>query len=387
MPRDCTGLISTDVQSTSCRVSHIAVNLSGMESKKKNKSKAKKSGKNPRSDKGSVVTVAVPVSKGIRTRKGSPGMISSVTPDGRIRVSHREFISDIVNNQVFTVKRLVVNPGLSSSFPWLSSLARMYEFYKFVKLSFVYLPSVGTSTPGTFGMTADYDAFDYAPSLKSEFLMHHGAVRSSIWDKCELKCDTADLRRFGAQRFSRAGDLAPNLDLKMYDVCQLQYAANSGTFGEGLVCGELYVDYVVDLMTPQPAYWPLDDPTPVSAKFTSSSPTLLNLLLGAIKTGGLDVEYNGVGLKFNKTGQFMVEVRTDGTNITNAEPTVNISSGSGGASSFTENVINAAATAAVSILAFYVTLAPAVFVLGQNGHASSVTSSLLRISPYKTSLG
>jgi hypothetical protein len=63
-------------------------------------------------------------------------------------------------------------------------------------------------------------------------------------------CDASDLVKFGTQRFVRTSALAANLDLKTYDVGNL-WIASSG--GAGVVAGELYVSYEIELMTPQTA--------------------------------------------------------------------------------------------------------------------------------------
>lgn len=53
-------------------------------------------------------------------------------------VSHREFIGDITadGGTAFTNASYPINPGLASTFPWLSGVSRGYSQYRFLGLVF-----------------------------------------------------------------------------------------------------------------------------------------------------------------------------------------------------------------------------------------------------------
>jgi len=97
-------------------------------------------------------------------------------------------------------------------------------------------------------MAMDYDAADSSPATKQALMSYHDAVRSPAWGDCRFVSDKQDLDKFGTQRFIRSTALAANQDIKTYDVGNL-WVATSG--GAGVVAGELYVEYDVELMTPQ----------------------------------------------------------------------------------------------------------------------------------------
>jgi len=98
-------------------------------------------------------------------------------------------------------------------------------------------------------MAVDFDAADAAPTTKQQLLAYQGAVRSAPWQRCAYIAAKTNLRKFGIQRYVRSAALASNLDIKTYDVGNL-FVATQGTTVTGSLA-ELYVDYDVELFTPQ----------------------------------------------------------------------------------------------------------------------------------------
>jgi hypothetical protein len=137
---------------------------------------------------------------------------------------------------------------MAATFAWLSSLAQNYESYRFNSLAFVIETQCPTSTAGSIQMAMDFDAADSSPVTKQALMSYHDAVRSPAWGDCRFVADKQDLVKFGSQRFIRSTSLSANQDIKTYDVGNL-WVATSG--GAGVVAGELYVEYDVELMTPQ----------------------------------------------------------------------------------------------------------------------------------------
>jgi hypothetical protein len=169
--------------------------------------------------------------------------------DGRIVVRHREYVGEVTGQTAFTVVSYSVNPGLAATFPWLSTVAQNYESYRFRRLCFDFETAVSTATSGSIQMAFDYDAADSAPSTKAILMAYHNAVRSPAWGECCCTADSSDLNKFGTQRFIRSSALAANQDVKTYDVANFHLAVSG--FAGATVSGELYVDYEVELITPQ----------------------------------------------------------------------------------------------------------------------------------------
>ncbi len=75
--------------------------------------------------------------------------------DLRIRVRHREFVNDISGNTSFGTVGYYINPGLRSSFPWLSNVANNFETYRFNKLCYEYRTASATSEIGKALLAVD----------------------------------------------------------------------------------------------------------------------------------------------------------------------------------------------------------------------------------------
>jgi hypothetical protein len=112
--------------------------------------------------------------------KGSSGRIQAF-PSGMGRnggLKHKPtIITDdenlgIINatgNTAFSILgQYAINPGQAATFPWLSSIAKNYEKFKFLMLEFYTVPQVsGFATAGQTGevvLSVDYDASDAAPA-------------------------------------------------------------------------------------------------------------------------------------------------------------------------------------------------------------------------------
>lgn len=173
-----------------------------------------------------------------------------VVQNGRdsVRIVHSEFVSDVVGSTLFSAVGFAVNPALSQTFAWLSSVALRYERYSFKKLCFHYEPRCSTATAGTIILALDYDAADSAPESKQDVLSYHNKADSAAWQSCKTFVDGPVARNRGSL-FTRAGALGAGVDIKTYDLGNL-YVCASG-HADATVCGELYVDYEVELMIPQ----------------------------------------------------------------------------------------------------------------------------------------
>lgn len=166
-----------------------------------------------------------------------------------LRIKHREFVEDVsIPDGAGVFKKYEVNPGLESFFPWLSAIAQRFESYYFHSLKVHFVTSVPTSTEGNFALCPDYDAADdNSAASKSELLSFEDSVRGSWWTNFTMKSTGRNLRK-SKTHYVRGQDLASNLDIKMYDVMQLNTMA-SGTAAK--VGGELWVEYDIQLITPQ----------------------------------------------------------------------------------------------------------------------------------------
>jgi hypothetical protein len=187
-----------------------------------------------------------PVARGKVMRMTQPVFESNGT-GSNVRIRRREYVHDVPSSENFTATYLAVNPGLTSTFPWLSKIAINYEKYKFHILRFGYETEASTSTSGSIMMAFEYDVHDPSPLNKQEMMGLNGATRSPAWTPQYCEADPDVLLR--QQRLVRMGSVPPTADPTLYDVASF-YLATSGLPTTGTLIGELYVEYDIELYIP-----------------------------------------------------------------------------------------------------------------------------------------
>lgn len=162
-----------------------------------------------------------------------------------VRIHNRERISTVsALGPGFSVTTLKINPALSSSFPWLSNIARMFDKYQFHRLVFHYKTFVPTSTAGSVSLAYDPDTLD-SPPFNAETLTHEAKwSTNSVWKSFSISIDCSK----NGFLYTRTGNPA-NVDLKTYDWGQL-FLATEGVPLQDL--GYVEVDYDVTLKDKQP---------------------------------------------------------------------------------------------------------------------------------------
>lgn len=193
---------------------------------------------------------SVAVATTMTTRTRGPKVVT--LRNGDTRVQHREYITDVTAGSgaasPFNLQSYPVNPGQSTVFPWLSKLAHNFESYRFRKLRFIYETEAPSSLGGSLILAVDYDASDSPPINKQQALAYRESVRSAPWTECCHTSLVEDLSKLKSH-YVRAGVQPTNTDIKTYDVGNL-FVITQGVTTSGAVCGELYVEYDVELLTP-----------------------------------------------------------------------------------------------------------------------------------------
>jgi hypothetical protein len=215
----------------------------------------KKSQKKQSSSTSSIVLHNAPIAKSVRMKLGGPKM--SHAKNGNFTVSHKELCVDLLQPGIGTFWQLCfagagvpINPGNSELFPWLSQVASRFESYRFSKLKFSFEPLYPTTQVGTVEFAVDYDAADAPPTSKQQMASYVGFQRTMIWDRMTMVCDPKDMNKL-PQRYV-LGDFPPaNTDLRVYNVGNLYVAIFGSLLASALIFGELWVEYTVELMTPQ----------------------------------------------------------------------------------------------------------------------------------------
>jgi hypothetical protein len=187
-----------------------------------------------------VVTAPVAMSYGGTNR----GPQLRAAGQGAIVVSHREFVADVFGAVTFNNIAFPINPGLSTTFPWLSALARNFDKYKFRRLKFCYEPSTATVLPGTVMLAIDLDASDPSAISKREFMSFEGASKATIWAAC-----CTQMPEMQPLLYNRVGAQPVGTDIKTYDAGNFEFAVSN--CDSSAFIGEVYVEYEVELHVPQ----------------------------------------------------------------------------------------------------------------------------------------
>jgi len=258
-----------------------------------------------------------PTSFGTKITSAKP--MSSKSVSGGVRVQNRELLNgSVLGSTSFSVTDSYnVNPGLASSFPWLSIQAAQYEQYKIHSLRFIFVPSVSTSSIGDVMIMHDYNSQDPPPTMEVQFLDHPGAIISSVWESVTFQSNAREMLIPGPKKFVRA--VATAGDIKTYDGGCVYIASNNCAGSTAI--GKLFVEYDVEFYIPQLTP-PVNNPEITFMAYNTSIQTITtavptNILLSSplFDPLGFSSGYNaGTGVFTPPAGTYRIEAYYNGAN-------------------------------------------------------------------------
>lgn len=189
----------------------------------------------------------MPLSSGVPFSNNGP-MISMTK--NATRIHHTELIGTISGSQNFTVQRTIqLNPGLATSFPWLSTQAQSWEQYRFSSLNVHYISRSAATAAGSIMLVPDYDVLDAPPSSEIIAMSYKDARDENVWRSFAIRLDQRAMFPTGNRKYVRLG-LVSNADLKTYDVAALN-VCTIGTIDNTTSIGKIYLEYTVEFFVPQ----------------------------------------------------------------------------------------------------------------------------------------
>jgi hypothetical protein len=116
---------------------------------------------------------------------------------GAIRVSHREFLTDVSGATTGQRAAWVLNPGDAKVFPWLSGIAGNFTQYKLLGLCFEFKSTSGdavsstNSALGSVSFATQYDVTAPLLASKQQFLNHFwsGSAKPSVDQMHCIECE------------------------------------------------------------------------------------------------------------------------------------------------------------------------------------------------------
>lgn len=187
-----------------------------------------------------------------------PEVVNSLNHGGVI-IRHREYIADIdAQSADFTIQSFSINPGLSSTFPWLSAVATAYEEYEFRGLVFEFkslssdsvLSSATSSALGFVAMATQYNSA--AANFTNKKALENYEYANSDKPSCSFLHPVECKRRLNAEThlYLRSAAVPAGQDQKTYDLGDFNIAVGGCQSNTG-VLGELWCTYEVELFHPR----------------------------------------------------------------------------------------------------------------------------------------
>jgi len=196
-------------------------------------------------------------SQGIVAHTADQGAMSD---SGDIMLSHKEFMCNIIiqagtDNQTqsqFQNQEFALNPGLPSTFPFLSQIAQCFTLYSMQGLMFQYKPTSGemginSTQLGKVIMATDYDpqAVPFINAVQMENYQFSNSAKPSIGQIHGVECKPAE--SLLDMKYMRTGQT--KRDLALTDIGLFQIATEGIPFptgvkaGQQIVIGELWASY------------------------------------------------------------------------------------------------------------------------------------------------
>lgn len=182
-----------------------------------------------------------------------------VKNDHSIRVTHREFIKDLVvpnDPSTFSIQSFLINPANKDLFPWLATMAKQYSQYKIHGMVFAYKTMSSDITAGgslgTVVLATNYNSIDRAFVNKiemenSEFAVSTKPSMSLVHAiECDPKYSGLDVLYVRDPSY----ETTDTNDKRFYDYGRFQIATTGLPGVTGTVMGEMWVSYDIEFMKP-----------------------------------------------------------------------------------------------------------------------------------------
>lgn len=312
-----------------------------------------------------------------------PPKITMMKP-GMVNVKHSEYIGDVyAQEDPFVVQdTFPINPGLRKTFPWLHRMARQFESYKFRNLRFRFETEAATSASGFIAFIPEFDPSDPAPATKVQAFQYENTVRVAPWKIASVPIAKHNLQKRRSY-FTRSGAQA---DKQTFDVGNL-FIASGGQALDGVVLGQIWVEYDIDFETPQQeplvaseytAYmigggtFAVDNPFGLTPSMVYADGD--NLFAVATGTGGESI------LTIRDPGVYAFQIQYTGTSITAA--TCQTNTGVGAHTSFYDQIIGVGSTTIVETYRLTTTGLNDSFLF--TASAATITASKAMLTPWFT---
>lgn len=166
----------------------------------------------------------------------------------------REALVTLRSKDAFTLRSFSLNPGLATTFPWLSVMARNYTQWKIHGAVLEYRKNctqLQTAAQGRVLFSVRYDTSQPAPTDVSEVENQAGSVPGVPYENMLMPIECKPSMVTTNKLNLRSGDLPPDQALQLYDHCILDVSnMGCGSAYEDVDIGTVYLAYDVELLNP-----------------------------------------------------------------------------------------------------------------------------------------
>lgn len=170
-----------------------------------------------------------------------------------LRIHQMERIANVTSNGTtagaFKADSFQLNPANSTTFPWLSSIAALFDKYKFHKLRFFFINNSPTSIAGNVTMAVDFDTLDSIPSNGVSMSNLAKFTSFAPWKSEELVIPVNRPSNNGW--LFTASSIPSGTDAKTYNLGNF-LISTEGITTTNYLAGYLCVEYDVELLDKNP---------------------------------------------------------------------------------------------------------------------------------------
>jgi hypothetical protein len=164
------------------------------------------------------------------------------------RIRNSELVGSVLGSIAFdATQTFFVNPGLVTSFPWLSEIAKQWQQYRFHRLCYRYVTRTATAEKGSVIISPDYNPREVAPQTEQQASNTQDAVEDVVWKSLTCELDPSAMFAIGPRKQIRVGSVVG--DTSTYDAARLTICVVGEDSADEI--GKLWVDYDVELFVPQ----------------------------------------------------------------------------------------------------------------------------------------
>lgn len=189
--------------------------------------------------------------------KGNVPTFARVGGGEGIRLCHTEPLCLLSSTASFTNRVYTLNPGIATTFPWLSKLAANFTTYKFNGVSVSYQPML-TNAVATFSsigivcLASDVNPANQGASTLTNLEQYKFAAYAKANESIVGFIECAPDQTGPRTRNIRLGAVPSNASIVDYDHGSLQIGTD-GMPSAGVVIGQVFISYDVTLYNPKVA--------------------------------------------------------------------------------------------------------------------------------------